>query len=707
MTHSDTEKHTLKWRFDVNTFRLIGRDLITDRITALFELVKNCYDANAKRVDIIFNNVSTKFGSGFIEIRDDGEGMSLEDIRDKWMVIGTNSKRKKHYSDPPFNRRYVGEKGIGRFAVDKLGGELLITTKKQNQNQSLNVKVNWNEYEKLANQDNMILFTDVENYYYYQVSDMSVKGTNLNISELNEIWTKSDIDRLYRELTKIVSPFYPLNPPFNIYITSNEFEFYTDKLVESDAVQFASHTAQLTFHSGSNKQEVLKFNNISGKIYTSLEDYKIFGPVKLQLYYFDESAKRKFNNVYKDSQIRIDGIKIYRDGIVTTPFAEFEEHPDKKRDILGIDKRLWRDIFNRISTREVIGVLDITKEFNPCIIDATNRQDFVDNIQYRELKNFIIEQLNIFSEVKKYEREITRVTVGQALQRAEEDVSMFTKTLLNLEREKPELKPVLEPLRQQAKVVNNSITKGISEQKKSQQEFSRKENIYLSLMSLQEYAIHIAHAVRTSLGKVKRMAGFFVDHFPDPEFDAYFIKYAKLIYSEMDHLNKAIDFMLSYAGSTVSYEDFNVKDFFDHLMHIIYGPLFEAEGITTTVNIYDDITINTNKKFLEDIVENLVSNSVKALKNQSEKIIKCSGFVEGGNLLILFSDNGAGIKFNDRERIFDIYYTTTAGEGGAGVGLFVVKTRVEAMNGTIEIVESEFGEIGVTFRIILPFNSER
>ena len=48
------DNHKLKWRFDVSTFRLIGRDLITDRVTALFELVKNCYDANAQNVNVIF-----------------------------------------------------------------------------------------------------------------------------------------------------------------------------------------------------------------------------------------------------------------------------------------------------------------------------------------------------------------------------------------------------------------------------------------------------------------------------------------------------------------------------------------------------------------------------------------------------------------------------------------------------------------------------
>lgn len=55
----NNENNTLKWRFDVSTFRLIGRDLITDRVTALFELIKNCYDANATVVTVEFDKVGT------------------------------------------------------------------------------------------------------------------------------------------------------------------------------------------------------------------------------------------------------------------------------------------------------------------------------------------------------------------------------------------------------------------------------------------------------------------------------------------------------------------------------------------------------------------------------------------------------------------------------------------------------------------------
>jgi len=143
----NTNDNILKWRFDVSTFRLIGRELITDRITALFELVKNCYDANSTRVDIIFENVSSNNLKSRILIKDDGYGMEFNDIRDKWMVIGTSSKRKQPFSPNPFNRRCVGEKGIGRFAVDKLGNKVNIITQKSGANKKLNVEIDWNKYE--------------------------------------------------------------------------------------------------------------------------------------------------------------------------------------------------------------------------------------------------------------------------------------------------------------------------------------------------------------------------------------------------------------------------------------------------------------------------------------------------------------------------------------------------------------------------------
>ena len=717
MNEGDSEDKKLKWRFDISTFRLIGRELITDRITALFELVKNCYDANATRVDVVFENVSydnavvddttkeVRVNPGSkVVIEDNGYGMSFEDIRDKWMVIGTASKRTSPFSPRPFGRRCVGEKGIGRFAVDKLGDKVNIVTKKEEDDRWLNVEIDWNSYFNEVSPDereHIRLFTDIENKYDYldRNEGSGVSGTKLIVSSVREFWSKDDISRFYKEANKIVSPYTLLNPPFKIYITAREYG-WVEKPVEPDKIDFATEEAEITYRDGI--QETLYFDKDKGCIAKKDGPLRIFGGISLKIFYFDENARRNYYRKYKDVNNRIDGIKIYRDGIIATPFAEAEANPDRKRDILGIDKRLWQDIFNRISTREIIGILDITKDGNPKIIDATNRQDFIDNREYRELKEFILEQLRAFEELKIYKRELKRASVSDELKTAKENVDTFAHSVNRVIETNPDLKKDLQPLVEQATKAGTSVKKAIEEQKKAEKEYIRKENMYLSIMLLQEYAIHIAHAVRTSLGKIQRKAEFFDKYYPDPEEEEYFKLYAKEIYQEMLVLNQVIDFMLSYSKSGLNFEDLNLNELVSGLFKS-YETSLKAENIRSVVEIPDNLRINTNRQFFMDILQNMISNSVKALKGVPDKTIKCSGYISENDLILSMSDNGIGIPLEKREWVFGVFNTTTAESGGAGIGLYVVKTRVESLKGKVEVVDSEFGKVGTTIKITLPF----
>ena len=187
------DEGTLKWKFDISAFRLIGRDLITDRVTALFELVKNCYDANSNSVSVCFNNVGLNDNAeSSIIISDDGYGMSFADVRDKWMVIGTSSKRRNKISPAPYNRRCVGEKGIGRFAVDKLGDFITIKTKKKGDDHWLKVTIDWRQYENASESNEEILFTDIDNKFsYIDCDDFDKSGTIISIYKLRESWSKT------------------------------------------------------------------------------------------------------------------------------------------------------------------------------------------------------------------------------------------------------------------------------------------------------------------------------------------------------------------------------------------------------------------------------------------------------------------------------------------------------------------------------------
>ena len=288
-------------------------------------MVKNCYDANATEVTIKFHNAGIASSDNGISISDNGHGMSFEDVRDKWMVIGTSNKRRNPVSEAPFNRRCVGEKGIGRFAVDKLGDYLEITTKQLTDTKWLSVKINWNEYQKTSEQEDEIrLFTEIENSYaYLPAQKENEKGTKLNIQGLHDIWEKKDIIRLLRESSRIVSPYVQLTYPFKVHVIAEEYNIdaWSDEF-KVEASDLATVSGTITFNAEKGIQETLIFNPQTGKMEKHEIGLKSFGGVSMQLYFFDKNARIAFRKKFPNEEI--DGVKIYRDSIITTPFAERE-----------------------------------------------------------------------------------------------------------------------------------------------------------------------------------------------------------------------------------------------------------------------------------------------------------------------------------------------------------------------------------------------
>lgn len=121
----------------------LGRELVTDYVTALTELVKNSYDADGEGVEVAFTNMLS--GEGKIVIADTGCGFSSDDIETKWAVIGTSSKVKNPYSKK-YKRRCVGRKGIGRYSVERLA-EYCTLYSFTKDNRPVKYYMNWNKYE--------------------------------------------------------------------------------------------------------------------------------------------------------------------------------------------------------------------------------------------------------------------------------------------------------------------------------------------------------------------------------------------------------------------------------------------------------------------------------------------------------------------------------------------------------------------------------
>ena len=230
--------------------------------------------------------------------------------------------------------------------------------------------------------------------------------------------------------------------------------------------------------------------------------------------------------------------------MITTPFAEYEADNIYKRDILGIDKRRYSGFFDKVSSSDLLGFVEITDVANPEIKDATNRQDFVDNNAYRELKKFVVEQLVALEEYLKTKREVVKEKSKSGLNNASVDLKNIGEIVSVLKKEAPpKIREQLVSLERSVKQAQISINKGIKTFEEVEKEKIRQENLFLSLMSLQDYAFEIAHVVRTSLARITRTAEFFKQNYPNsnPAYQERFLKSANRIYDEMMRLDSVVD----------------------------------------------------------------------------------------------------------------------------------------------------------------------
>ncbi len=225
--------------------KLLGRENFSNPEGAITELVKNSYDADAENCVVIFDiprlekedengdayTVPDKENS-VIYIIDNGEGMEKTIVEDYWMQIGTGNKEQFHLSD---NQRVkTGAKGIGRFALDRLGmqTEMWTLSKKSENGEGLFWKMNWEQFDDMnktiseIEADLSIQQLDLENKIknllspHYDLTDVHQlhfkHGTILKISNLKDEWYSDDIDVVFQSLESLIPP-KELNIPFQVY----------------------------------------------------------------------------------------------------------------------------------------------------------------------------------------------------------------------------------------------------------------------------------------------------------------------------------------------------------------------------------------------------------------------------------------------------------------------------------------------------------
>jgi len=228
---------SLKFRVSSELKNIIGKELITDDFIAVFELVKNSYDANAKKVELVFKYVKNREDAGRAEIFviDDGDGMSYSDLRSKWLLVGYSEKSElekklesRDFRDKIAERRiFAGAKGIGRFSCDRLGSKLRLYTKKSHEPVIHQLEMDWGKFEGDPNtqfQEIDVVYSTPESLdSKVPVTDFE-KGTILEIYSLRSEWNRSKLLTLKRHLQRLINPAQiSQKQEFRIYLNAEEY----------------------------------------------------------------------------------------------------------------------------------------------------------------------------------------------------------------------------------------------------------------------------------------------------------------------------------------------------------------------------------------------------------------------------------------------------------------------------------------------------
>ena len=386
--------------------RTIGAELISNEVVAVIELVRNSYDADATRVDLVFNYPEDP-SDATLEIRDNGHGMTREVVLGPWLEPATDYKRGEGADElsgqrSPEGRRRLGSKGVGRFAVQRLGDSLELRTRADGSMTEVLAWFDWKALESGKYLDQLRI-----PWREHQASEISPSGTTLMISELRDRWSSDRFDKLRLGLSRLISP--TMEEDFQIIITINGArEEITSMLDPESAMYSIRGEVEEGGHCTIRYTDINDDDEVWERhvLWPEDSDEKC-GPFTFRISAWDlDSAPLKFflekktngKMGLRDFRRTIrdhSGISLYRDGFRILPYGE----PDN--DWLRLDRRRVNNPTMRLSNNQVLGVINLTADTNRHLRDQTNREGLVTNEAYAHLQAVVLELLAYF-ETKRF-----------------------------------------------------------------------------------------------------------------------------------------------------------------------------------------------------------------------------------------------------------------------------------------------------------------
>lgn len=664
----------------------LGEDLIKDESIALLELVKNSYDAGATKCVVDFN--FDIFGSLIeISISDNGSGMSLDTIENIWLVIGTDNKKNKlisHYQ----GRLPLGEKGIGRLGVHKLGNDIKLYSKHSDENE-VYVSIDWAKLAESKDIDDFKI-----DYGYSSDSHFLNKqtGTKIIVRNLKGEWNRRKLRSVFRDLTTLNSPFTEKSDSFEVLVSSNnnvfsglpnleaiknaglyyghctlegsiitEFSYEFKPWNVLDKIKSRSLTAldeyeKVLIHNVEVETETGKVVKREKRL--DLNEYNI-GRVQFDVIMYEKDSsvfsllnveKKGLNDYLKENS----GIRVYRDNMRVFDYGE------PGNDWLSIDKRRLSRSGGSISNSLLLGSVMLDRISSYGLREKTNREGFIEDEAYFAFVDAISYVMDLFIQQRNQDRmnlmsiyktgkNVTEPVIGEL-----SEVISIVKEKVPDEKDQHQILTYLYRIESQYNEVRDTLIHSAS--------------IGINLGG----AIHELEKQMAALKSCAEAGNIFKVKEIIPVLETIIANYSSMMLkSEIQKIN-----ISQIVGKVIEYNRFRFQDhairlFSNYRKVDMMAKLSKTETISALTNLVDNSIYWVCRSRIEDrMIYLYVTESFR------------EGFVT-----VAVCDNGPGFKIAP-ELAVRAFVSGKPLNAGMGFGLYITHETMKQLNGHMDILSN-------------------
>lgn len=729
------DEDNVRFSVDAGVIDRLGTELVARQETAVSELVKNSYDADAVKVTLKFEDSDSVGGTLFID--DDGLGMTKNQLINGFMRISSTDKLRNPLSER-YKRKRAGQKGIGRFAVQRLGEKLTITTQTLNDDFALVLMIDWNKYQgdkDLANITNKII----------SVPKRKEEGTTLKIEGLKDRWSQAAIKRIYRYVSAIIQPF-PLSEQEDNTINKENvidpgFKTVFKKIENDRSIIIADESKMIYDHALAEIEGWIDDNGLGvysvvseklgideyGEIGSDPDDmtkpFSELRNVRFKAYYFVYNSGL-IPKMHETSIRRLartsGGIRLYRNGFRVLPYGE------PKDDWLKLDASIrQRSILPVHGNLNFFGFVELTDaegRFN----ETSSREGLMENEAFVQLQNFVYRTL-ITGIIKVAEVRNIKIISGQQkegkiYEKIEVRIKDIAHTLealeLELEREEGNIQ------------VKNRRKRRLKKLQKDIQEVAELQKEETSKMLKEKSMLRVLSSVGITIGQfIHEVRDYLINMESDVNFLLEKLRSDTLLLERVLILEQNITTFRSYTSyfdNVISQnvvrelKPIEIQNSAEKFWKSIHNDALKSniQFDEPERNGYYLYTLPMHPSEWSSILFNFYTNSKKAIKRteQAGKIkIECGA--EEKFIYLEFSDTGDGISEENEEKIFEEFFTTTSQKTldeidssneitGTGLGLKIVKDIVSSYRGSIKVVSPKSG-FNTCIRVEVPKATEK